>query len=426
MDMTALVSTTTSSAQPTGAVARRSLQASGVTMPSARERIALSGSDELVLAALALHVISLGHQLVLVPWSIDSPEDRWPLRAGHRLHVTSGGIEHFQSPLRTRVSGTWDVAMYTSGSTGKSRAFGFTRDQLNTVASWYIHNYGLTSNSGILTSLPVTYNFTFVAGLYLAAVTGACLHLSRSPDVTFQDVVRLAPLMDRCVVLANPVLLQLADHTTGLPGNAVIDSGGAPLSTPSVAFLRKVVGDVREGYGLTETASLTHFDTEGTTESLGTVGTCVPGVRAWITETDGRPRLGLKSPTVGVEVFADGSAGPARTSLVTSDLACIDQQGRLRVLGRADDWCIGGFWPRDTLDLIGVAIGVRCALVRHPAIDEVHIRVLGNVTSNMADSVRSLVSRRLELRIEKIDIDGAVSQLLHSHKLPRSPSRNTT
>ena len=45
--------------------------------------------------------------------------------------------------------------MYSSGSTGTARAYGFTRQQLDTVARWYTDIYKVTAASLIVTSLPV-------------------------------------------------------------------------------------------------------------------------------------------------------------------------------------------------------------------------------------------------------------------------------
>jgi long-subunit acyl-CoA synthetase (AMP-forming) len=62
----------------------------------------------------------------------------------------------------------------------------------------------------------------------------------------------------------------------------LVDSGGAPLGITGISDFRDRGIDVREGYGLTETASLTHFDTEATAASLGTVGTAMRAARPMV------------------------------------------------------------------------------------------------------------------------------------------------
>jgi hypothetical protein len=225
--------------------------------------------------------------------------------------------------------------------------------------------------------LPAAYNFTFVAGVLLAARLGARLHLSAGSHRVLDDAARLASSADRLIVLANPVILDQAAPTAALPASVLVDSGGAPLSITGISDFRARGVDVREGYGLTETASLTHFDTEATAASLGTVGTAMPGVHATVTTRDGKPVIELSGPATGIPLDP-GEALPAG-SLRTTDLGASDGHGRLRLLGRTDDQQISGMWPRDTLDALGPLLGRRCALVRHQH-DRATVRLLSAVT----------------------------------------------
>lgn len=146
----------------------------------------------------------------------------------------------------------------------------------------------------------------------------------------------------------------------------------------------------------------------------------VPGVSCWIADSGGQPRLGLESPATGAELHPDGSCGPERTALLTSDLGTIDAAGRLRLLGRADDCEISGLWPRDTLDLIGTRLGTRCALVRHPAPWRVEVRVLGGLPPDLATAIHSQVRELTGLPARGISVTGETGPLLHSHKMPRT------
>lgn len=420
MNLAARICTGGSAARSTSALARDLMAAVGRNPGPVPARVALSGTDEAAVAATALHLADRGHQVILVPAALASTAGRWPLRSAHRMHADVHGLACESSPDTAGPSGTWQIGLYSSGSSGSPRAYGFTLSQMETVARWYAAIYGVTRSSAIVTCLPVSYNFTFVAGLCLAAHTGALLNLSGSPGTVFPDAVHLAREADRVVVLANPVLLDPAGRgSPRLPGNVLIDSGGAPLSAPGIALLRERLGDVREGYGLTETASLTHFDAEGTSASIGTVGAAMPGVGCRVAEAAGVPRLILESPATGVELHPDGSCGPERSVLLTGDLGKVDGAGRLRLLGRADDCEISGLWPRDTLDLIGVHLGTRCALVRHPAPDEIQVRVLGGTPADTAGRIRMLVAERAGLPVTSVSVTGQDGPLLHSRKMPR-------
>ncbi|MEU8310745.1 AMP-binding protein [Actinomadura sp. NPDC048955] len=129
----------------------------------------------------------------------------------------------------------------------------------------------------------------------------------------------------------------------------LVHSGGAPSSTTAIADYRAHNIDVREGYGLTKTASLTHFDTEATDETLSTVGAPMAGVSAIIAEDNGdQPLVELSSPALAVPLDT-GEPLPDPT-LRTTDLGRIDARDRLRLLGRADDHPVARLWPHDTLE----------------------------------------------------------------------------
>jgi hypothetical protein len=408
VSLTARISTGGSAARHTGALAKDLMATVSRSPGPAPARVALSGTDEAAVAATALHLAGRGHQVILVPAGLVRDAGRWPLRSSHRMHADAHGLACESSPGTAASSGTWQIGLYSSGSSGSPRAYGFTLSQMETVARWYAAIYGVTRSSAIVTCLPVSYNFTFVAGLCLAAHTGALLHLSDSPGAVFPDAEHLARDAGRVVVLANPVLLDLAGRDSSrLPG------------APGITLLREKLGDVREGYGLTETASLTHFDAEGTSASIGTVGAGMPGVGCRVAEAAGVPRLILESPATGVELHRDGSCGPERSVLLTGDLGRVDGAGRLRLLGRADDCEISGLWPRDTLDLIGAHLGTRCALVRHPAPDEIQVRVLGGPPGDTAARIRMLVAERAGLPVTSVSVTRQDGPLLHSRKMPR-------
>lgn len=423
MNLTARISAGGSAVHHSATLARDLMTSANIGLGPVPTRVALSGTDEAATAAIALHLVDRGHQVVLVPTMLAQAAGRWPLRSAHRMHADGHGLAHQPSPGTAVPSGTWQIGLYSSGSTGNPSAYGFTLSQLETVARWYAAIYAVTGSSAIATCLPVSYNFTFIAGLCLAAYTGALLRLSDSPETVFHDAVHLAREADRVVVLANPVLLDLLGlDSVRLPGNVLIDSGGAPLSIPAITLLREKIGDVREGYGLTETASLTHFDVEGTSASIGTVGRPMQGVGCWITDSGGLPRLSLESPAVGVQIHPDGTSGQKRSVLPTGDLGTVDGEGRLRLLGRADDCEISGLWPRDTLDLIGTRLGTRCALVRHPSPGEIQVRVPGGLPPGLGAIIHSQIRDRTGLPAASISVAVQQGSLLHSRKIPRAPA----
>jgi hypothetical protein len=116
-------------------------------------------------------------------------------------------------------------------------------------------------------------------------------------------------------------------------------------------------------------------------------------------------------------LYPDGTSDPDHSTLLTSDLGHIDPAGRLRLLGRSDDYEVSGLWPRDTLDLIGDLLGVRCALVRHPEPGRIHVSVLGALASPLAAELRG---RICDHTAAAVSVAGQGGSLLHSQKIPRA------
>jgi hypothetical protein len=380
-------------------------------------RIALHGRDEVALAAVAMHLLAEGRQVVLWPFELDA--SRLPLGSSLAIELEPGELPALaMGDPHSQPDESWNVALYSSGSTRVALPFGFTLEQVKVVTGWYQTVYGLSTNSVIVTGLPATYNFAFIAGACLAASVGCRLHLSESPQRVLHEARILARDSDRCIVLANPAQLQLMADNERLPGNILIDSGGAPLSTTAIRILRDRVADIREGYGLTENCSLTHFDTEGTEQSIGTVGAAMPGVTARTVEVAGKPRVAIFSPAMGVSL-ADGGI-TSRAPDVTGDLGVIDGAGRLRLLGREDDCCVNGSWPRDTLDMIGGLLGSRCARVQQPSERDVDILLMGDSDTSTVARIKHLVATNLQVAPERVVVGSTVGPALHSRKLPRN------
>jgi acyl-CoA synthetase (AMP-forming)/AMP-acid ligase II len=181
---------------------------------------------------------------------------------------------------------------------------GVRKDQLLKTVEWYQSIYQVSSRSLLGSPLPCTYNFTFVAGILLTSQVGATFYTTENIEEFIQIISSRSIRSDRCVLLTNPVVLESISGLRKRFGSQVlIDSGGAPLSRSAVHWFREHIGDLREGYGLTETCSLTHFDTEGSDDSLGTVGCGMDGVETFIRKKHGKPLIIIRSPQIGVVFY---------------------------------------------------------------------------------------------------------------------------
>ncbi len=313
----------------------------------------------------------------------------------------------------------WQIAMLTSGSTGYPKVIGLELQQLNWTVNKYRQIYGLTNRSLVATPLPVTYNFAFVAGVWLTAKVGSTFLYNNNQVQLIKTIQKEAENYDRVIVLANPIILQLmAEMKCFLGSNVLIDSGGAPLSKNALLELRKNIADVREGYGLTETCSLTHFDIEGTVKSLRTVGKEIRDVNTITGSNESEEgEILIKSPNCGVHLSPNTDILD-NSYLKTGDIGRMDSFRRLRILGRVQDNVIRGYWPADILDVIGEVIGYRCASIQTPTKNSIIIRMWGKCKDELKHKIKKSVVDILNLPNSAIQVY-EVESLLHSYKIPR-------
>lgn len=373
---------------------------------SAGGRVGIRGTDQAEIARLAVGLIEWDVPVALLPAGREENADCAVVVRCDGAGRDRAALEQNAGTATTRARPR-SVSMFTSGSTAAPKLVELPWEHLAVTFDWYVTVYRASAETAIWTTLPVTYNFCFIAGVLLAAHVAAELHLYDAEPSLLTDLTN-AKAGNNHVVLANPLIIEsLLERETRLT-DALVDTGGAPLSTTALRMCRDRVGDTREGYGLTETCSLTHFDSEGNDQSAGTVGRGMPGVVTTIEPThDDKPQIVLRSPNY-------------TGSLKTGDLGNVDERGRLRVLGRTADVAINGLWPHDTLDQVGDVLGARCASVQHLPDGTVRIRVSDRVSDRAVTQIGDRVAEILGLRPESVIVERAGEQaLLHSRKLPR-------
>ena len=373
----------------------------------------LTATDQNIYAEVAMKAIKSGCQLILLP---DQLKDSFDLE-----NVYDDGVVSIQVRKdKAKLLDNFVLAMFTSGSTEDPKIYSFNAEKLELTLSWYKKIYGVTDKSVIITPMPTSYNFSFIAGVMNAAHNGA-KYYHKNPEEIMEFLENHAKEYDKVVILANPIILDMLseiDNTMG--ANVLIDSGGAPLSTKAIKIFRSRGFDIREGYGLTETASLTHFDAEGTDESIGSVGFPVDKtISVELIELDDKPMVKIISPNIGRRINIDGQfIEDENATYQTTDIARLDKDGRLTLLGRSSDIAINGMYPKDSMELISDILMQKCVLMQHLPNSQVNMRFFDPDMLEHSDAIKSILSEKLGISKDDVIVE-CIPGLLHSLKLQR-------
>jgi acyl-coenzyme A synthetase/AMP-(fatty) acid ligase len=148
---------------------------------------------------------------------------------------------------------------------------------------------------------------------------------------------------------------------SALPALRSCVAAGEALDPSAIEAWRAAFGgDVRDGYGQTETGHLTGFGPDDLVEP-GSMGRPLPGVRLWLEK--GEIVLDPRTVPTFFERYLGEPRAPRDQAWRTGDRAEIDDHGRLWFGGRADDVIVSA----------GYRIGpveVEAALGAHPAVEE--------------------------------------------------------
>jgi long-chain acyl-CoA synthetase len=277
-------------------------------------------------------------------------------------HVMEAGERH---DARPGVA----VRMLTSGTTGPPKRIDLTYDML--AHSVMGPGPGRSPKptevrSGVaIVSAPLVHIGGVFRVLQCVAEARPFVLLERFELDRWADAVRRhRPRAVSLVPAALRMVLHSALRREDLDSIRAVTSGTAPLSAEDAdAFQQKFGIPILTSYAATEfgggVAGWTLADHQKYWQAKrGSVGRANPGAQLRVVDDDGNP-LGTDQP--GLLEVKPGQLGPSADWMRTTDMARIDQDGFLWILGRADQAIIrGGFkvMPDD----------VRAALESHPAV----------------------------------------------------------
>jgi cyclohexanecarboxylate-CoA ligase len=304
-----------------------------------------------------------------------------------------------------------DVALvlFTSGSTGVPKAVLHTQRGLSWKASLMARVHGLGPADAVLMPAPMAHISGLLNGVLVPGAAGLRSVLVRrfDPEEALDLVAR-----QRISFLAGPptFFIAMARALAGRPGTDVstvrlVSSGGASVTPAFVEDTARTFDcRVKRTYGSTEAPTVTtSTDDDPFEKARDTDGRAVGAVELRISDPETGARRATGAPgelwVRGPEMFA-GYADQAQTATViarggwfrTGDLATLDHDGWVRIVGRLRDVIIRG---GENIS----ASEVEAALEAHPDIH--HAVAVGYPDPLMGERVAAFVESAAPFDLEE-------------------------
>ncbi|MEM8695517.1 MAG: AMP-binding protein [Pseudomonadota bacterium] len=316
--------------------------------------------------------------------------------------VTETGTIDFETVARK--PGDLAAILYTSGTTGVSKGAMLSHDNLASNALVLKDYWHWQTDDVLIHALPVYHVHGLFVALHLALLGGSTIRFHRSFDA---DAV-LADMSDATVLMGVPTFyVRLASHaglTRETSGNMrLFISGSAPLLESTFAdFGAKTGHRILERYGMTEAGMITSNPYDGD-RIPGTVGFPLPGVSARVADDSG-VEVGRGEPGVleicGPNLFrgywkkSDKTAEDIRPDgyFITGDIATMDANGRVAIVGRAKDLIIAGglnIYPKEielAIDAVPSVAESAVIGVPHPDLGEAVVAVVVRDSEHVGES----------------------------------------
>ena len=284
--------------------------------------------------------------------------------------------------------------LYTSGTTGRSKGAMLSHENLASNAIVLRQAWRWQPGDVLIHALPIYHVHGLFVALHGALLNGSIMlwHRSFSADAVIADLPQATILMG-----VPTFYVRLAAHP-GLTREAaarmrLFVSGSAPLLESTFKHFEAKTGHrILERYGMTEAGMICSNPYDGE-RVPGTVGFPLPGVEARIADAEGRelPRgeagmLEIRGPNLfkGYWRQPDKTAEEIRPDgfFITGDIAVMDVEGRVSIVGRGKDLIIAGglnIYPREVELAIDAVPGVTESAVigvPHPDLGEAAVAVV--------------------------------------------------
>ena len=285
--------------------------------------------------------------------------------------------------------------LYTSGTTGRSKGAMLTHENLLSNARALAEEWRFTSDDVLLHALPIFHSHGLFVACNVSLLAGNAMIFM--PKFDQEAIMQLLPRAT--TMMGVPTfytrLLEDARFTRDLVAHMrLFVSGSAPLLAEThLAFEGRTGHRILERYGMTETNMNTSNPYEGDRRA-GTVGFPLKGVEVRVCDPETHVELPMGEIGMlhvrGPNVFCGYWNMPEKTReellddgfFITGDLAKIDADGYITIVGRGKDLIIsGGFniYPKEIEIFLDAQSGVKESAVigaPHPDFGESVVAVL--------------------------------------------------
>lgn len=329
--------------------------------------------------------------------------------------------EHFDPA--DRASDDLAAILYTSGTTGLSKGAMLSHSNLLSNAHVLRKFWRFTEQDVLLHILPIFHAHGLFVAINTTALSGGSLIFH--PRFEIDSVLRDLPHATTMMGVPTHYTRLLADDRFGgalVRNMRLFVSGSAPLRASTHSEFEKRTGHrILERYGMTETTMIASNPYDGERKA-GTVGLPLPGISTRIskssTGTGGYQRdVGILE-VAGPNVFSGYWGKPEKTAaefsndgyFVTGDLATLDSDGYISIVGRDKDLIISGgynVYPKEIELLIDQVPGV------------LESAVIGVPHMDFGEAVVALVVLEEQIAPSTGDILEWIAPALAKFKLPK-------
>lgn len=366
---------------------------------------------------------------------------------GHYVESVAQGDVMLQDLLKQHDGKKPDVTVtgddlalfqYTGGTTGVPKAAMATHANLvaNTLQQHAVLTVDNTpvNNEVFLGAIPFFHVFGMVAVLAFAGKIGAavvCVPNARDIDDVLDNIHHYKPTMFHGV----PALYNaINQHPRIKAGNVdlksirICVSGSAPLP-PSTKqeFERISGGKVLEGFGMSETPTVTHVNPLNGENRTGSVGLPVPDTECRIVSLDdGKTDMPVGEPgeliMAGPQIMRGYYKMPTETAntlreldgkmwVYSGDIARMDEDGYFYIIDRKKDMVlIGGYnvYPNQ----------IEKVLKSHPAVLEVAVAGIPHPTKEGQEALKAWVVTKPDETVQETDLLALCKQHLAPYEVP--------